>query len=122
MKIHRSAEYIHIDLTGAEAAVLLEELENVRGGSKLPKVRQVCEGIKESLAFIGTKDPPKRERPKLVFIETTQSAVHLGRLGGLKGGKARAEALSPEQRSEISRKAAVARWSGSSEEDPKCED
>ena len=37
-------------------------------------------------------------------------AVALGRLGGAKGGKARAEKLTPEQRSEISRKAAKARW------------
>lgn len=34
-----------------------------------------------------------------------------GRNGGLKGGKARAEALSSERRSEIARKAAQARWS-----------
>jgi hypothetical protein len=33
-----------------------------------------------------------------------------GRIGGLNGGKARAEKLSPEQRSEIARKAARARW------------
>lgn len=33
-----------------------------------------------------------------------------GREGGLKGGKARAQRLSPEQRSEIARKAAQARW------------
>jgi hypothetical protein len=33
-----------------------------------------------------------------------------GRNGGLKGGKARAEKLSPERRSEIARKAAQARW------------
>lgn len=51
MKIHRSIGYIHIDLSGAEAAVLLEELENVRGGSRLPKVRQVCEGISNSLGL-----------------------------------------------------------------------
>ena len=38
------------------------------------------------------------------------AAVALGRLGGLKGGKARAEALTPEERSEIARKAAKARW------------
>jgi len=38
------------------------------------------------------------------------AAVALGRLGGLKGGKARAEALSPEKRSKIARKAAKARW------------
>lgn len=37
-------------------------------------------------------------------------AVALGRLGGKKGGKARAEKLTPEQRSDISRKAAKARW------------
>lgn len=33
-----------------------------------------------------------------------------GRNGGLKGGAARAEKLSPEERSEIARKAAQARW------------
>lgn len=38
------------------------------------------------------------------------AAVELGRLGGLKGGKARAEKLTPEQRSEIARKAAAKRW------------
>ena len=39
------------------------------------------------------------------------AAVLLGRLGGLKGGKARAEKLSPERRSEIAAKAAQDRWS-----------
>ena len=34
----------------------------------------------------------------------------LGRLGGLKGGKARASKLTPEQRREIAKKAAQARW------------
>jgi hypothetical protein len=38
------------------------------------------------------------------------AAVLLGRRGGLKGGKARAEALTPEKRSEIARKAAASRW------------
>ncbi len=38
------------------------------------------------------------------------AAVALGRLGGLKGGKARAKKLSPEQRTEIARKAARKRW------------
>lgn len=35
----------------------------------------------------------------------------LGRKGGLKGGKARAEKLSPERRREIAKKAAQTRWS-----------
>ena len=37
-------------------------------------------------------------------------AKALGHKGGLKGGKARAEKLTPKQRSEIARKAANARW------------
>jgi len=37
-------------------------------------------------------------------------AVALGRLGGLKGGKARARKLTYEQRREIAQKAARARW------------
>lgn len=37
-------------------------------------------------------------------------AVQLGRLGGLKGGKARAAKLTPSERQEIARKAAEARW------------
>jgi hypothetical protein len=38
------------------------------------------------------------------------AAVELGRRGGLKGGKARAEKLTAEERSEAARKAARARW------------
>ena len=38
------------------------------------------------------------------------AAVELGRLGGLKGGKARASKLSAKRRSEITKKAAQARW------------
>ena len=43
--------------------------------------------------------------------EKNPAAVALGRLGGLKGGKARAKSLSPEVRSEMAKKAAQARWS-----------
>lgn len=38
------------------------------------------------------------------------ASVELGRLGGLKGGPARAKKLSPERRREIAKKAAAARW------------
>jgi hypothetical protein len=37
-------------------------------------------------------------------------AQALGKLGGLKGGKARAKKLTPEKRKEIAKKAAAARW------------
>jgi hypothetical protein len=38
------------------------------------------------------------------------AAVALGRLGGLKGGKARAESLSAKKRAEIAKIAATKRW------------
>jgi hypothetical protein len=38
------------------------------------------------------------------------AAVALGRKGGLKGGKARAAKMTPEERSEAAKKAARARW------------
>jgi len=45
--------------------------------------------------------------------EPEKPAQVSGRKGGLKGGKARAEKMSPEKRSEIARKAARARWQSS---------
>ena len=42
--------------------------------------------------------------------EKNPAAVALGKLGGKKGGPARAEKLSPERRSEIAKKAAQTRW------------
>ncbi len=50
---------------------------------------------------------PKEEPPD---PSKNAAAVTLGRLGGLKGGKARKEALSPERRKAIAKKAAKARW------------
>jgi len=41
--------------------------------------------------------------------EKNPAAVAMGRLGGLKGGKARAEALTKKERSDIAKKAAAAR-------------
>ena len=49
----------------------------------------------------GVTAKPKKKNP---------AAVSLGRKGGLKGGNARAAALSPAERSDIARKAASARW------------
>jgi len=48
--------------------------------------------------------PPEPESGK------NPAAVALGRLGGRKGGKARAAKLTPERRSEAARRAAAARW------------
>lgn len=45
------------------------------------------------------------------------AAVALGRKGGLKGGKARAANMTPEERSEAARKAAKARWGREKEDE-----
>jgi hypothetical protein len=47
------------------------------------------------------------EKPE---VTKNPAAVSLGRLGGLKGGKARASSLTPEQRKAIAEKAAQSRW------------
>lgn len=63
-----------------------------------------------------TKKPPKDPNLLAKFIvdkathEKNPAAVALGRLGGIKGGKARADSLTPERRKEIAQKAAKARW------------
>lgn len=46
--------------------------------------------------------PPARKNP---------AAVALGRLGGIKGGPARAASLTPEERQRIAKEAARVRWS-----------
>jgi hypothetical protein len=48
--------------------------------------------------------------PQVAGDGKNPAAVALGRLGGLKGGKARAAKLTKEQREEIARKAAAKRW------------
>ena len=50
------------------------------------------------------------EEPVDPYEGKNPAAVELGRLGGLKGGKARAEKLTPKQRSASAKKAAKARW------------
>ena len=57
--------------------------------------------VEEATAPLAEQDSATGKNP---------AAVALGRLGGLKGGKARAEKLSATQRSKIARKAAAARW------------
>lgn len=51
----------------------------------------------------------KREEPTKIPTKNP-AAVALGRLGGLKGGKARAQKLSSKERAKIAQKAAISRW------------
>ena len=65
-------------------------------------------------AFRIVQEATKETEPEQPQPKTTEgknpNAIALGRLGGLKGGKARASKMTPEQREEIARTAANARW------------
>lgn len=69
---------------------------------KRPRDLNVLAAEIVKVATEGEPEPPPDDK--------NPHAVALGRLGGKKGGKARAEKLTPEQRKEIARKAAKARW------------
>ena len=57
-----------------------------------------------------TGEAPKEEAEQPA---KNPAAVALGKLGGSKGGKARAAKLSPAKRKEIAKKAAAKRWGNS---------
>jgi hypothetical protein len=72
--------------------------------SKKPRdLNQLAKAIVDQV----TGDAPPPEPPA---NGKNPAAVELGRLGGLKGGKARAVKLSAKKRAEIAKKAATARW------------
>jgi hypothetical protein len=74
--------------------------------SKTPRdINQLAAFIAEQATSDSKPDQPSEPHKN-------PAAVELGRRGGLKGGKARAEKLTSEQRKEIARKAAKARWKG----------
>lgn len=60
----------------------------------------------KSIVDIATRDKTE----EISTDEAKAAAAALGRLGGIKGGPARAKALSAKRRSEIAKKAAAARW------------
>jgi hypothetical protein len=72
--------------------------------SKKKDVNVLAKSIMEQATGQKPKEPAPADEGK------NPAAVALGRLGGLKGGKARAAKLTKEQRSEIALKAACARW------------
>ena len=72
-----------------------------------PDHQQIARKVLDTVAPDADERPAEKvgEQP-----EKNPAAVALGRLGGLKGGKARAEKLTAKKRSEIAKKAAQARW------------
>lgn len=63
---------------------------------------QAAKSVIERIDKLTSDEPEQVKNP---------AAQALGRLGGLKGGKARAASMTPEQRKEIAKKAAASRWS-----------
>ena len=68
--------------------------------SKQKDTQQLARGVLD--AIVPDADKPAKN----------PAAVALGRLGGLKGGRARAAKLSPAKRKAIAKKAAAKRWHG----------
>jgi len=62
------------------------------------------------LAYDVVRSLTSDEPPPVEELQKNPAAVALGRLGGLKGGKARAAKLSAKKRTEIARQAAISRW------------
>jgi hypothetical protein len=80
--------------------------------SKARDLNELAKSIVD--AATGEVPHPAPEPPP----EKNPAAVALGRLGGKKGGPARAQRLTPEERREAAKKAAQARWHGSGDESP----
>ena len=74
----------------------------------MPKRSRKPTDLNELAAAIVTE--ATGEGPGEVPSGKNPAAVELGRLGGLKGGPARAKKLSKKRRSEIAKKAADPRW------------
>ena len=72
-----------------------------RSSSKPRDLNRLASVIEKEATGEAPEEPPSDKNPH---------AVELGRLGGLKGGTARAKKLTAEQRRDIARTAARARW------------
>jgi hypothetical protein len=72
--------------------------------SRKPKTADINQLAALLTSQATSQDPPNTTEGK------NPAAVALGRLGGLKGGKARAKKLSKKERIEIAKLAATARW------------
>ena len=78
----------------------------------MPKKKDENESAFDTLQELITRDAEREgiPRPPNSPPEKISSRVKAGRLGGLKGGKARAKSLSPKKRKAIARNASRARW------------
>ena len=73
--------------------------------AKRKKQRDIAEIAYQTIQEATKEQPTENTQP-----QKNPAAVALGRLGGLKGGPARAKKLSSKKRKEIARIAAISRW------------
>ena len=78
--------------------------------SKTPRRPRDVNALAASIVAAATAEEPEEKAEPMPEDAAHLAAVALGRRGGLKGGKARAEKLSTKRRAEIAKKAAKARW------------
>lgn len=92
--------------------VAADVVEQATDESPLDRFATVIEDARDLLASgESPSDVAAKLWPRVLSIlPTNATAAELGRRGGKKGGRARAEKLSPDERSEIASLAARARW------------
>jgi hypothetical protein len=83
-------------------------LRHILGMTKAPSRPRDMNQLAKRIVDLSVGDETE-DRTEL-DAEKNPHAVALGRLGGLRGGKVRAERLAPVKRSEIARVAARSRW------------
>lgn len=83
-----------------------------RSSKKRPrkKVPTDVNALAKFLVDEATAEPGEPKEADVATPKKNPAAVALGRLGGLKGGNARAAALSAAKRKSIAKRAAAARW------------
>jgi hypothetical protein len=100
---------IRMDTLALESKARNATLPPMPDRSRKPRPRDPNQRAK-FVIDIATGAIEDKADPKPGDASKDPAAVSLGRRGGLKGGKARAAAMTPERRAEIARKAATKRW------------
>jgi len=84
--------------------------KRTRRQGKKPDINELAHAIVDLATNEEEEQSPKDEESPPEDSGKDPHAVALGRKGGKIGGKARAANMTPEERSEAARKAAIARW------------
>jgi hypothetical protein len=81
-----------------------------RSSKRQKDTQELARHVLDAIVPDAEEETPPEKPGDDAPAEKNPAAVALGRLGGKKGGPARAAKLTDEQKSAIARKAALARW------------